>query len=228
VITMTRIRYILGVDIGQAKDPTALALIEHTATTKPSYQLRALHRFPLGTPYPRLVEQIGARLSDPPLRGRCLLAIDATGVGAAVLDLFRQQQPRPSSVYGITITSGTSPGGSSREPTVPKRDLVAAAVVLLQQQRLRIAPKLLDTNTLVDELLSYRITTSETGHDRYAPASSDGHDDLLLALSLALWLAENRPFRYAQISVPRGRIPLYTHTDPFSSIDTLSIDTLGW
>ena len=28
------------------------------------------------------------------------------------------------------------------------------------------------------------------GHDRYGPANSDGHDDLLLALSLALWLAD--------------------------------------
>jgi len=212
VTTRTRTRYILGVDLGQANDPTALALIEHPLTRKPSYQLRALHRFPLGTPYPRLVEQIARRLTNPPLTGRTRLVIDATGVGKPVVDLFKHHQPRLSDLYALTITAGTSVGGNTRNPTVPKRDLIINTAVLLQQQRLRIAPNLHDTQTLLDELLSYRVTTSDTGHDRYGPANSDGHDDLLLALSLALWLAENKPITYGTISVPRGRIPI--HTDP--------------
>lgn len=211
---MTHIHYVLGIDPGQAHDPTALALIEHSLDHKPCYHLRALHRFPLGTPYPRLVEQVTGRLAAKPLADRTRLAIDATGVGSPIVDLFKEQTPRASELYAITITGGTSVGGSSRHPTVPKRDLINTTAVLLQQQRLRIASELPDTDALIDELLSYRVKISETGHDSYGPANSHDHDDLLLALSLALWLAETRPFRYARICVPRGRIPI--HTDRFS------------
>ena len=36
---------------------------------------------------------------------------------------------------------------------------------------------------------------------------SSPYDDLLLALSLALWLAEHRPVIYATFHVPQGTIP---------------------
>jgi hypothetical protein len=65
------------------------------------------------------------------------------------------------------------------------------------------------TNALVDELLAYRRTTNERGTDTYA-AASGSHGDLVIALSLALWLAENRPIRdpnLPTISVPKGDIP---------------------
>jgi hypothetical protein len=203
-------RYTLGLDIGQAHNPTALALLEHPTGRNPTYQLRALHRFPLGTGYPDVVEAVSRRLREPPLRARARIAIDATGVGAPVVDLFKTNV-RTSDLYAITITGGTSVGGGNRTPTVPKRDLITTTAVVLQQQRLRIAPSLPDTPTLVDELLSYRVTTSDSGHDRYGPANSDGHDDLLLALSLALWLAETKPFTQASIFIPKGRIPDIDH-----------------
>jgi hypothetical protein len=207
--------YTLGIDIGKTNDPTALALIEHPVEEKPIYQVRALHRFRLGTPYPTLVESIMSRLTEKPLAGVTRVAIDSTGVGAPVVDLFKSQQRRPSDIYAITITSGTSVGGAGYHPTVPKRDLINTTAVILQQQRLRIATDLPDANALGDELLSYRIKITDTGHDRYEPASSQDHDDLLLALSLALWIAERNPIRRATtFHVPTGRIP--THEDRFS------------
>jgi hypothetical protein len=205
--------YTLGIDIGKANDPTALALIEHPLVQKPVYQVRALHRFRLGTPYPTLVERIMGRLSEKPLAGLTRVAIDSTGVGAPVVDLFKSQR-RPSDIYAITITSGTSIGGAGYRRTVPKRDLIHTTAVILQQQRLRIATDLPDTAALVDELLSYRIKITDAGHDRYEPASSQDHDDLLLALSLALWLAERNPFRYLTSHVPTGTIP--TQHDRYS------------
>jgi len=203
---MPDVRHTLGVDFGQANDPTALALLQHPTGRNPSYQLRALHRFPLRTRYADVVTAINRRLDEPPLRGRTRVAVDATGVGAPVVELFKQDT-ESRELYAITITGGTSVGGSGRRLTVPKRDLITTTAVILQQQRLRIAPNLPEADTLLDEFLSDRVTTTETGHDRYGPANSDGHDDLLLALSLALWLAENKPFTYASIHVPRGESP---------------------
>jgi hypothetical protein len=199
--------YTLGIDPGKANDPTALALIEHPLVKTPTYNVHALHRFRLGTSYTSLVEAIMARLAEPPLRGLTRIAIDETGVGAPVVDLFKNHPSCPNSFYAITITGGNAVGGSSSRPTVPKRDLIHTTAVILQQQRLRIPTQLGDTQALVDELLSFRVKLSDTGYDRYEPASSSDHDDLLLALSLALWTAERKPIRYARISVPRGRIP---------------------
>jgi hypothetical protein len=190
---MNEHRYIVGLDPGQANDPTAVVIIEHPSRDRePVYRVRALHRYPLGTSYPVIVDDISERLLTPPLARDSMLAIDATGVGAPVVDMFKNN-PDLRDIYRITITSGYAVGGSGYDLTVPKRDLIMKAAILFQQRRVRIALSLPDTDALIGELLSYRIKTSDTGHQSFAPASSSDHDDLLLALSLALWTAEQRP-----------------------------------
>jgi hypothetical protein len=199
--------YILGIDFGQSNDPTALALLEHTLEREPIYQLRALHRFPLGTPYTQLVDKITERVKDKPLARRTRVAVDATGVGAPVVDLFRKHLPHVR-LFAITITGGANLSGAGTNPHVPKRDLISTTTVVLEQRRLRIATALPETRALIDELIDYRRTTSETAHDSYGPATSSGHDDLLLALSLAIWTGEHEPVpRRYRPSVPKGRIP---------------------
>jgi hypothetical protein len=66
-----------------------------------------------------------------------------------------------------------------------------------------------DTDALIEELLAYRRITNDRGTDTYT-AAAGSHDDLVLALSLALWLTENRPIRdpnLPAISTPQGDIP---------------------
>src|SRR5436305_2410642 len=128
--------YVLGIDIGQAADYTALALLEHEGADHPTYRLRALDRFPLGTPYTDLPPAIRRRLSAAPLAGRTRLAVDATGVGAPVIDLFREQLTRRIPLYAITITGGATVTGSGERPHVPKRDLIDTTAVILEQHRL--------------------------------------------------------------------------------------------
>lgn len=49
--------------------------------------LRHLERFPLGTSYPQIVERVRNMLATPPLFDRRVaLVVDATGVGAGVVD----------------------------------------------------------------------------------------------------------------------------------------------
>jgi hypothetical protein len=188
--------------------PDALAVIEHeTRPRHPVYNVRALHRYPLGTPYPVTADQISERLRTPPLYRNSLVAIDTTGVGAPVVDLIKTHR-NIYDVYAITITGGTTVGKTGYDLTVPKRDLITKTAILFQQQRIRIAAGLSDTAQLVDELHSYRIKTSDTGHHTYAPAHSSDHDDLLLALALALWIGEHRAAKLpATISKPTGCIP---------------------
>ena len=55
---------------------------------RPAYALRHLERFPLGTPYPEVVEVVRELLKTPPLPG-ALVAVDQTGVGRAVVEMLR-------------------------------------------------------------------------------------------------------------------------------------------
>jgi hypothetical protein len=99
---------------------------------------------------------------------------------------------------------------------VPKRDLVTATAVLLQNGQLRIGKGLDATAELVDELLDYRQKISDAGHDSYGPSSSTGHDDLVIAPSLACWIAEKHG----------RRTPLTTARPNLHPIPSLSTETL--
>jgi hypothetical protein len=79
-------RYFVGLDLGQAQDFTALAVLtrpvvhryEVDADRKPAYAVPHLHRFPLGTPYPEVVAGVVELLRTPPLR-QPMLVVDQTG-----------------------------------------------------------------------------------------------------------------------------------------------------
>jgi hypothetical protein len=75
------------------------------------------------------------------------------------------------------------------ENVVPKRDIIAALEVVLQTQRLDV-PKLQGAKDLRKELKAFSFALSKsTGHDSYE-ATAGFHDDLVIALGIALWSAE--------------------------------------
>src|SRR6516225_12315178 len=89
--------YFLGLDLGQTRDFTALAVLERspptdaeTAVEPPEYALRHLHRFPLGTPYTEIVPAVAALVRSGPL-AEAPVVVDQTGVGRAVVDMMRQE-----------------------------------------------------------------------------------------------------------------------------------------
>jgi hypothetical protein len=128
----------------------ALALNYHRgrphAPGPPPLSVRHLERFELGTRYPAVVERVGELLGREPLRSRrTVLLVDATGVGRAVVDSFRQAGIR---LAAITIHGGEKVHYELASYRVPKRDLVGAAQVLLQSGRLKIAAGLPEAETL--------------------------------------------------------------------------------
>jgi len=155
--------------------------------------VRHLVRFELNTRYPEIVERVKRLLLREPFRRRLRytrLLVDRTGVGASVVDSFYERGVRPISV---TIHGGSA---VTEEPTdlsyrVPKRDLVAAVQVLLQNGRLKIAPELELAPLLKKELLNFRVKIDpRTAHDSYEHWREGDHDDLVLATALACWFEE--------------------------------------
>lgn len=206
--------YYLGLDLGQAADYSALAMLEvpiwnaiagdwtsytalphevkadyswehwqDHAPTKPPLFLRTLHRYPLRTPYPAIVGDVIRRLGGPDVYRRdAVLVVDGTGVGAAVVDMFRHGRV-PCFMDDIIITGGTKAKGSH----VPKRDLIGAVQVLLQSDRLKVAGRSEHTETWKKEMQSYRIRVTDAGNDTYDARRDSDHDDLVLAVALACW-----------------------------------------
>jgi hypothetical protein len=189
-----RAPYVLGLDLGQAQDPTALAVLERApgaAAADPVFHLvRHLYRWPLWTPYPRIVTDVRGLLDRPPLqRASAALVVDATGVGAAVVDLF-QHRRLGVRLVPVTITSGAEAHEATEGWRVPKRDLVGVVQVLLQHRRLRIAQALAEAETLLTEMEGFRVQISAAGRDTYGAGPEGTHDDLVLAVALACWWGE--------------------------------------
>lgn len=178
---------------------------------EPVYEVRHLERLPLGTRYPEVVGRIEDLLNTPPLADECALAVDATGVGVAVTDMLRK-----AGLYfdSVTITSGEKENHEGSYWRVPKRDLTSACQVLLQQRRLRIAASLPEAKTLTQELLSFRYKITQASNLTYEAWREGAHDDLVLALSLAVWEAEKGLF-----GVEVDETLVDTSTGPFTISD---------
>jgi hypothetical protein len=179
---------LVGLDLGQVNDYTALGVLE---SADGAYDVRHLERFPLGTSYTEVVDRVVRLLSTPPLRGQCELVVDATGVGSPVVDLLRPHFGH--SMIPATITGGDNFSWDRSQVKVPKRDLVATMAILLQGRRLRVADALPEAQTLVAELLAFRARISPAGHDSYGTPDwrEREHDDLVLAVALAAWVGEH-------------------------------------
>lgn len=199
-------KYFVGLDLGQASDSTALAIIErqerttevpdsrlrhimHTRPAPPLYKCSHMERLPLGTRYPAIVEFVGKILNQPELRGQSTLVVDASGVGRPVCDLFTQAGlPH----VAVTITGGDTINRDGNAYRVPKRVLVSTLQVLLQSSRLEVAPHAL-RETLIQELLNFQVTVNDNANDIYASRAGT-HDDIVLAVALACWNGEhNKP-----------------------------------
>jgi hypothetical protein len=184
--------FYIGLDLGQAQDYTALTIIErkHFNYSQPreQYHVRHLERPKLGTPYPAIVEKVQDLVQSNKLLNQAALVVDATGVGAPVVDLFRKIGLVP---IAITITGGNAVTRERGGYRVPKRDLVTTLQVLFQSGRLKVAAELPEARLLVEELLNFRVKINvRTAHDSYEAWREGIHDDLVLAVALACWYAE--------------------------------------
>ncbi len=194
------LRYFVGLDLGQVQDFTALAVLQRrrvVANTprwqrQPEYQARHLLRFHLNTPYPEIVTRVVALLNKPPLPG-CMLVVDQTGVGRAVVDLLKKGMADKvtCSLRGVTITAGQVPNAAGDGGIrVPKKDLVGVLQTLLPTNRLLIAPGLPDAALLAKELENFRLKVTTAGNEIYEAWRDGQHDDLVLAVALAAWAGE--------------------------------------
>jgi hypothetical protein len=175
------------------QDFSAIAVMEMHGFTKDTYKFncRHLQRWKLLTPYPVIVADTVKMMNSRELqqgRTRPVLAIDATGVGPPIIDLFKRERMN-ARLEPIQITGGNEVTKENGTTRVPKRDLVSTVQVYLQNQRLKIATELPEAETLIRELQNFQVKINDSAHDTYGAWREGTHDDLVLAAALALWCA---------------------------------------
>jgi hypothetical protein len=212
-------QYVCGLDLGAMADHSALCVLERTEKHAPGirfrevekpeihYAVRLLRRWPLATAYPDVVKDVAALIERPPLPG-CRLAIDAGGPGRPVVDLFKAAVARgmKCNLTPVTITGGNvahlRPGGWN----VPKSELVSVMQSVFQGGRLKVA-QLPERDQLLRELRSFQLRVSKAGHTSFEAATEAIHDDMVMSLSLGLWLSERdvRPAGGLRVIRLRGK-----------------------
>lgn len=155
-------------------------------------------------PYTRVADIIENRMGHKDLRHSCDLIVDGTGIGSAVVDLLREKSLKP---IPIVFTSGgkvqevvtpfgqvfkNSPGQLAplkvvQELRVPKNDLVAAGKLLLEQNRVRVAPGLRWGDEFKKQLAAFKGKVNEKGRTKYEAETEDDHDDMVVCYLMAAW-----------------------------------------
>lgn len=202
---------VIGVDIGQKQDPSAVVVVEllkpQGNTLKDStgakivslFYVRHVERMELGTSFVNVASRVGdivRNLVDRNLSEQPRLVVDATGLGAPVTELIHD------SLQGTSVTpiSATFTHGDRfevkwrlKEWKVGKAYLVSRLQVLLQCKRIKL-PQTDEAQQLANELLEYEIKVDQDANDKYGAFKVGTHDDLVTALGLAVLLGK-RPLK---------------------------------
>lgn len=198
----------VGVDLGQSRDPTTLAVVEQVRYSVPGddnysppprgqhiapdfeipraqYNLRLLEQAPLGESYPAQARRIKSILSRETIAKHApRVLIDYTGVGRAVYDIFKAERvPR---LVPVTITFQGDGRNDAGGYSVPKIDLVSKLQALMHTGCLHMPDSLPLAKVFRRELLDFRVSYTAVGNATFG-AREGAHDDTILAVALAVW-----------------------------------------
>jgi hypothetical protein len=173
----------VGLDLGQRRDHTAIATVEKAGE---QMVVRHAERVMLGTPWALVVERVRAIVSHPRMIGQSCLVVDATGVGSPVVEMLRNAR-LGCEVVAVTITGGDRESQTAQGWSVPKRDLMTGLQLGLENGAVKIARGMREVGALVRELVDVRASGV-----RMSAEGAGQHDDLVIAVALAVWKARQK------------------------------------
>ena len=196
-------RIFVGLDLGQSQDPSALSVVERAEVFNgmdwASYERRPARRFRvlylervlLRTPYPKVVERVQRVVRQSAQIGRCTLVVDATGLGAPVVDMLRVAN-LGCEIVPVLLTGGEAESCANGVWHVPKRDLITGLQVMLDERELGLPSRLPAARDLGKEIAGMGVTISDRGRVSYGRSRDGEHDDLVIATALACWRARRK------------------------------------
>jgi len=158
-------------------------VVEEIIEIETIYHVRYLLRYPLGTDYTAIVEDVIIALNRSPVKGNCELLVDAGGPGRPVIDLLAKRcNPVAIAITGEGIARQVTPD----EWHVPKQDLCSITRLLMEQGRLKVAQELELAELLQTEMANFRMKYTKAANLQFEAREGE-HDDLLLSLAMPLW-----------------------------------------
>lgn len=167
----------VGVDLARRQDYAAAV---HLTPGEVGWRLASAEQIPHSADYAQLASYAAA-LAD---RG-AVVAVDATGVGAPVLEDTRKRTDVP--VWGVTIHGGRKPRQSGKfDLSLPKRGLIENGRHLLDAGRLVIPRTAPGADLLVSQLA--QLAPIRRRGRKPALEARIGHDDVAFAGLVAAWM----------------------------------------
>ena len=160
---------VIGINVGQKRDPTAICVAEtqqlsRGTTSDVHYWVRHLERVSLGTPYPEIARRIRTVVASVHQRAGQApqVCVDATGVGAPLLDQLRAQTGSPDKIYAVQFVHGRKRRVGPSSIRLGKAYFVNRLLSLIQTRRIHL-PKTREAQALAQELLNYDVRVNENG-----------------------------------------------------------------
>lgn len=216
-------QFYIGLDLGKKRDYSAIAVVEQCVWTAgdinpvsfaPKLErhtvLRHISRVKKETKYLQIVERVREMLVSDALRNEdVVFAMDATGVGDAVMELVEgmirsvnAQRQGWLNWAGVVFTSGTKTTWRQYEANVPKNSMMDELVLLVEKQELVLDSSMRGVKELMVELQHMQQVRNENG-TRWVSVGE--HDDLVMALALAVWGTSYREVPKTHAGLRRGR-----------------------
>lgn len=216
-------QFYIGLDLGKKRDYSAIAVVEQCVWTTgekdpitfaPKLQrhtvLRHIEQVKLKTKYKDVVARVKEMLLSEALRNEgVVFAFDATGVGEAVFEMVEgmmrevwAQRQAWVNLAAVTITSSGKTHWKQYEAYVPKNTLMDEVLVRVERQELVMDAARPWVKELMREMQNMQQIRGENG-TRWVSAGQ--HDDLVMALALAVWGSTYRAVPKNWQELRRGR-----------------------
>ncbi len=198
------IHYIIGVDLGIAMQPTAIAVVEQETIDMlgknvelRAMRLRHLERLPLDAPYHAVIERVKERLealkeleddrAGWTSKPKSDVIADITGTGRATGELMRKAGAEP---IFVTITAGSCEVQVNYgDWRIGKADLVGGLKVLFENPdaRFQVAKDIPLVPKFVEELQTFKLKPPTLNPHDPESWRERPDDDLVFAVALAAW-----------------------------------------
>ncbi len=175
--------HIISLSLGTVAEPSALAVVQPRQERETHFDVVGLQRFPAGRPIPAMVNRVKEIVEDRRKVRDYTLLLDITSTGLAPLRAFATRGLFPGA---IDLTNGGAEEYTNGVRRVPLRDVIGAAQVVMQTDRLKVAKDLDLALTLATDLTAF--DPKPVARDMNLRGGRNA--DLVFALAVAVWLGD--------------------------------------
>lgn len=193
--------------------------------------------------YEEMEKRYKALIGRKELRGNCEELVDTTGVGDAVVERFRKHgfphaivftnggRAHPvyeeiGRIFGESRAGELSPMRTIKEWLVPRKDLVSAGGLFLEQGRVAFAKDLPFREAIESQLTGFTFNKKK---QKYMAETEDLHDDFVVDILMACWWVQYNENEIVEGEVlPKDEETSWDPLASFSAKDEPMRDTALW